>query len=91
MIVLQLLSFLRRLIMKTISTYNLKTHMLKIFREIESSGEELIITDHNKPVIKLKPVKEKYNVEKLFEDFQGKIVFKEEINTSTEDEWDLLK
>lgn len=33
--------------------------MLKIFQEIEESGEELIITDHGKPTLNITPYTEK--------------------------------
>jgi antitoxin (DNA-binding transcriptional repressor) of toxin-antitoxin stability system len=44
---------------KSISKSKLKANMLQIFRELEASGETLIVTDHNKPVLKIVPIKEK--------------------------------
>ena len=35
--------------MPTISKTKLKANMLRVFREIEASGEELIVTDRNQP------------------------------------------
>lgn len=49
----------RLLSMKKISKSKLKPVMLKIFRDIEKTGEELIVTDHGKPVLKIIPYREK--------------------------------
>lgn len=75
--------------MATISKSKLKAHMLKIFREIEQTGEELIVTDHNRPVLKIVPIGKKQTVESLFAKFQGKVVYHEDLNTPTTDEWNL--
>ena len=50
----------------TISKSKLKAKMLQIFREIEASGEELLVTDHGKPVLKVTPIKEKETTDELF-------------------------
>ncbi|MBA7631223.1 hypothetical protein ES703_38752 [subsurface metagenome] len=73
--------------MKTISKGKLKANMLKIFREIEQTGEELIVTDHNKAVLIIQPIVKKKSVQEVFGDVQGKLIYLEDINTPTEDEW----
>jgi antitoxin (DNA-binding transcriptional repressor) of toxin-antitoxin stability system len=73
--------------MLTISKSKLKAQMLQIFREIEQSGEELIVTDNNRPVLKIIPIVEKKSVEELFAPYQGGVIYYEDINTSTIDEW----
>lgn len=73
--------------MKKISKRKLKAHMLEIFRYIEQTGEELIVTDHNNPVLKIIPYKKKYLKDELFGDFQGKIIYNEDITSTTETEW----
>ena len=40
---------------QAISKSAFKAKALEYFREIESSGKELIITDHGKPVLKVVP------------------------------------
>ena len=40
---------------KTVSKSQLKPHSLEYFRKIEQTGEELIITDHGRPVLKVVP------------------------------------
>ena len=39
----------------TISKSRFKARALEFFRQVEQSGNELIITDHGKPVLKLIP------------------------------------
>ncbi len=63
--------------------------MLQIFREIEKTGEELIVTDHNRPVLKIAPVKKKQTVNDIFANFQNNVTYLEDINTPTENEWEL--
>ncbi len=72
----------------TISKGKLKARMLEIFREIEASGQELIVTDHGKPVLRIVPIKEKKTVDEVFGEYYGRVVYHEDINTPTIDEWD---
>ncbi|MFN3309498.1 MAG: hypothetical protein ACK44E_09855 [Anaerolineales bacterium] len=44
--------------------------MLEIFRQLEASNEELIVTDRGKPVLKIIPLRPKSSVEDLFGAFQ---------------------
>lgn len=43
--------------MKTVSKSMLKPKMLEYFREAEETGEPLIVTSHNRPVLKIEPIK----------------------------------
>ena len=72
----------------TISKSKLKAKMLEIFRNLEASGEELIVTDHGKPVLKILPIRDKSTVEELFGEFQGQVSYYEDIDTPTLPEWD---
>jgi antitoxin (DNA-binding transcriptional repressor) of toxin-antitoxin stability system len=73
---------------ETISKSKLKAKMLKVFREVEASGKELIVTDHDKPVLKITPIKQEAGVKELFGDYQGKVTYLEDINEPTLAEWD---
>ena len=73
--------------MITISKSELKTHMLRVFREIEASGEELIVTDRNRPVLRIQPIAAKKSVEEAFGSSKGHLVFHEDVNAPTIDEW----
>jgi antitoxin (DNA-binding transcriptional repressor) of toxin-antitoxin stability system len=72
---------------QTISKSKLKAKMLEIFRQIEESGDELIVTDHDKPVLKITPIKKKATVEEVFGPYQGKVIFYEDPDTPTLSEW----
>jgi len=51
---------------QAVSKSQFKPHSLEYFRKIEQTGEELIITDHGRPVLKVIPF-----VEDLEECFRG--------------------
>lgn len=40
---------------QTVSKSQFKPHSLEYFRKIEQTGEELVITDHGRPVLKVVP------------------------------------
>lgn len=71
----------------TISKSKLKARMLEVFRELELSGKELIVTDRDRPVLKIIPIKPKAAVADLFGAVQGRVVYQEDINTPTLEEW----
>ena len=41
--------------MQAVSKSQFKPHSLEYFRKIEQTGEELVITDHGRPVLKVIP------------------------------------
>jgi antitoxin (DNA-binding transcriptional repressor) of toxin-antitoxin stability system len=59
----------------TISKSKLKAKMLEIFRQLEASGDELIVTDQGKPVLKIIPIKQKSSVKELFAEFYPKTLW----------------
>lgn len=73
--------------MLTISKSRLKANMLRVFREIEASGEELIVTDRNKPVLRIQRISAKGTVQDVFGSIEGSVIYYEDINTPTVDEW----
>ena len=73
--------------MATMSKSKLKANMLRVFREIEASGEELIVTDRNRPVLRILPIEDRKSVEDLFGPFQGQLVFHEDVDAPTIGEW----
>ena len=73
---------------KTISKSKLKPKMLQVFREIEASGQGIIVTDRGRPTLRIEPIKKKRSVEDVFgPEIQGKIIYYEDINTPTTDAW----
>lgn len=74
--------------MNTVSKGVLKAQMLKYFRQVEQTGQELIVTDHRKPVLKIVPLKQtKLTMEEAFSGLRGKVNYFEDINTPTTNEW----
>ncbi len=73
--------------MITISKSKLKTHMLQVFRQIEQTGEEIIVTDNNRPVLRIQPIAPSRSVADVFAPYRGKLVWHEDPDTPTTDEW----
>jgi len=73
---------------KTISKSKLKAKMLEIFRQLESSGQTLIVTDRGEPVLQIVPIKAKDSVLAIFGDVQGQVSYLEDIDTPSLAEWD---
>jgi antitoxin (DNA-binding transcriptional repressor) of toxin-antitoxin stability system len=74
--------------MQTVSKSTLKTNMLEIFRQIESSGEELIVTHHNKPVLRIVPIQQGLSVAEVFGDLQGQVIYHGDLDEPTWGEWE---
>ena len=72
---------------QTISKSKLKAKMLEVFRNVEATGEELIVIDRGKPVLRILPIREKASVSQLFSDLQGQVLYHEDVDTPTVDEW----
>lgn len=73
--------------MPTISKSKLKTNMLEVFRQIETSGEELIVTHHNKPVLRIVPFRQGKSVDELFATLRGQVIYSGDIDEPTMDVW----
>jgi len=64
--------------MITVSKSELKARMLAYFRKVEETGEELIVTDRSRPVLKITPLEKKSTVKDVFGDVRGKVELDEE-------------
>jgi prevent-host-death family protein len=73
---------------ETISKSKLKAKMLEIFRQVEISGEEIIVTHQGKPVLKIVPIEQKSTVEELFGHIQGRVIYLGDIDEPTLTEWE---
>ena len=72
---------------RTISKSKLKATMLGVFRALEATGGELVVTERGRPVLKVIPLRQKRSVKEIFGDVQGQVVYFEDINAPTIDEW----
>jgi prevent-host-death family protein len=73
--------------METVSKSMLKARMLEYLRRIEETGEELIVTDNNRPVLRIVPIRARTSAADLFRDVRGRVVYHEDILSPTIDEW----
>ncbi|WP_269518648.1 type II toxin-antitoxin system Phd/YefM family antitoxin [Alteromonas sp. BMJM2] len=71
-----------------ISKSNFKAHALEIMRDVEKSGEEVVITSHGKPTLVIKKFSKK-NVSPL-EKLRGSVVtYSSPTAPVCEDDWEL--
>ena len=73
--------------MATVSKSALKAKMLKYFREVEESGEELVVTDNGRPVLKVVPLRHRVPAAEVFSDVRGRVVYHADVLEPETDEW----
>jgi len=73
--------------METVSKSALKARMLEYFRKVEESGEELVVTDNNRPVLRILPIRKRVPAAEMFADSRGQLVYHEDVLLPTTDEW----
>ena len=57
----------------TVSKSELKSKMLEYCREVERTGEDLVITNHGRPVLKLVRISSVETPEAVFGDVRGRV------------------
>ena len=72
-----------------ISKSALKAKMLEYFRRVEETGEPLVVTDNNRPVLRIVPIRHRTSAADAFADIRGGVVYHSDLLESTEDEWSL--
>jgi antitoxin (DNA-binding transcriptional repressor) of toxin-antitoxin stability system len=73
--------------MRTIAKRQLKAKMLEVFRAIERSGEEVIVTDNGRPALRISPLTAKRSIEEAFADLRGKVRYHGDLLEDTSNEW----
>ncbi len=78
--------------MRTISKADLATRLLiEVVREVEATGEPVVITEEGRPIIEIRPVPfSRYTVDEIFGPFRGKVTYAEDVNTPTIEEWETV-
>lgn len=66
--------------MRIITTEYLETHLFQILHAVEQSEEDVIITDGDRPIARLTPIRRKLSIEEAFADVYGKLIVLEDIN-----------
>ena len=62
--------------------------MLEHFRQLEESGEEIVVTSHGKPVLRVMPYSPKQSPETVFADLRGKLVYHGDVLEPEAEEWE---
>ncbi len=73
--------------MVTVSKSTLKGKMLEYFRQVEETGEDLVVTDNGRPVVKVVPIRARRPAAELFRDVRGRVVHHEDVLAPTISEW----
>jgi len=72
---------------ETVSKSALKAKMPEYFRRVEESGEELVVTDNNRPTLRIVPIRQRQSGADTFAGLQGQVAYHEDVMTPTADEW----
>ena len=70
-----------------ISKSKLKAHMLEVFRRLEETGAEAVVTDHGRPVLRIVPIRQQRTVDEVFAPYRGGLILHEDPDTPTASEW----
>ena len=65
----------------------MRSAILEFLRLVESEGEEIIVTDRGKPVVKISKYGNSPSTEQLFGQMRGKVKYFEDLITPTTEEW----
>ena len=71
----------------TVSKGELKAKMYEYFRDVEESGESLVITDRGVPKLVVYPFKQVRTIHEVFSPYKGKMKINGDILESENDEW----
>jgi len=75
--------------MKRISKSKLKPAMLEVFREIENSGADMVVTDRGKPVLLISPYSE--DADAVLNSLRGTVLrYTDPTGPVGSDDWDML-
>jgi antitoxin (DNA-binding transcriptional repressor) of toxin-antitoxin stability system len=75
---------------RQVSKSEFKAKALEFFRQVEASGESLIVTDHGKPVLEVRPYRD---IERNpLEGLRGSVLrYENPTDPIADDEWDAAK
>jgi prevent-host-death family protein len=73
--------------MRTVSKSALQAKMLEYFRQVEQTGEELLVTDDGRPVLRITPIRQRKPAADCFANVRGRVVYHEDPLAPTTEEW----
>jgi prevent-host-death family protein len=74
---------------KVVTKSQFKPHALEYFRQVQKTGEEVIITDHGRPVLKVVPYTEKPS--DALKALRGSVVKYDGPTKPTNEKWESMK
>jgi antitoxin (DNA-binding transcriptional repressor) of toxin-antitoxin stability system len=69
--------------MKTVNKSQLTAQLLELLELVEREGEEILVRDGNKPVVRISQYEKSLSTEELFKDMRGKVKYFEDLTTPT--------
>jgi antitoxin (DNA-binding transcriptional repressor) of toxin-antitoxin stability system len=69
--------------MKTIDKSQLTAQLLEFLQLVELEGEEILVMDGNKPVVRISQYEKSLSTEELFKDMRGKVKYFEDLTAPT--------
>jgi len=75
--------------MKVISKTILQINPMQYLQAVETKGEELVITNEGRPVLKIVSYKPALTVDEAFADVRGKIRYLGDLLEPATDEWEV--
>jgi antitoxin (DNA-binding transcriptional repressor) of toxin-antitoxin stability system len=73
--------------MRTVDKSQLKENLQEFLQLVELEGEEILVTDGNKPVLRISQYENPPSTEELFKSMRGKVKYFEDLTTPTTEEW----
>ncbi len=72
----------------TASKSVLKNQLLEMLRRLEETGEEIIITDHNRPVASITPWRNRASADEIFGPWRGGLQVFGDLTSPLETDWE---
>ena len=69
--------------MKTVDKSQLTAQLLELLQLVEIEGEEILVMDGNKPVVRISQYEKSLSTEELFKDMRGKVKYFEDLTAPT--------
>jgi len=69
--------------MKTVDKSQLTAQLLEFLQLVELEGEEILVMDGNKPVVRISQYEKTLSTEELFKEMRGKVKYFEDLTTPT--------
>jgi prevent-host-death family protein len=71
----------------TVSKGVLEAKILEYLRRVEETGEELVVTDNDVPVLRIVPIRARRPASEVFADVRGRVRYNGGILADTTNEW----